>query len=148
MPVCVSDWEPMGEACGPNFLPQSAFPGLWPFHTAWGIRITNLICRIIDFWGTCDLPTRLPWCFRRQSICLQCGRPGFDPWVRKIPWRRKWQSIPAFLPGGSHGWRVLAGLQSRGLQRVRHDWATNTIRDWGSPFSEVFENFWLLLLLK
>ena len=24
-----------------------------------------------------------------KSICLQCGRPGFDPWVRKTPWRRK-----------------------------------------------------------
>ena len=27
--------------------------------------------------------------------------PGFDPWVRKIPWRRKWQPTPAFLPGES-----------------------------------------------
>ena len=26
--------------------------------------------------------------------CLQCGRPGFDPWVGKIPWRRKWQPTP------------------------------------------------------
>ena len=35
--------------------------------------------------------------------------PGSDPWVRKIPWRRKWQSIPVFLPGKSHGQRSLAG---------------------------------------
>ena len=33
------------------------------------------------------------------KICLQCGRPGFDPWVRKIPWRRKWQPTPVFLLG-------------------------------------------------
>jgi len=32
---------------------------------------------------------------------------GFDPWVRKIPWRRKWQSIPVFLPGESLGQRSL-----------------------------------------
>ena len=32
------------------------------------------------------------------SVCLQCQRPGFDPWVRKIPWRRKWQPTPVFLP--------------------------------------------------
>src|SRR5574340_174132 len=32
---------------------------------------------------------------------LQCGRPGFDPWVGKIPWRRKWQPTPEFLPGES-----------------------------------------------
>ena len=40
---------------------------------------------------------------------LQCRRRGFDPWVRKIPWRRKWQPTLVFLPGESHGWRSLAG---------------------------------------
>ena len=30
-------------------------------------------------------------------------RCGFDPWVRKIPWRRAWQPTPVFLPGESHG---------------------------------------------
>ena len=30
-------------------------------------------------------------------------RHGFDPWVRKIPWRRAWQPTPVFLPGESHG---------------------------------------------
>jgi len=29
------------------------------------------------------------------------GRAGFDPWVRKIPWGRKWQPTPVFLPGES-----------------------------------------------
>ena len=37
--------------------------------------------------------TRLPWWLRWQSVCLQCGRPRYDPWVRKIPWRRKWQPL-------------------------------------------------------
>ena len=32
-----------------------------------------------------------------------CRRHGFDPWVRKIPWRRKWQPTPVFLSGESHG---------------------------------------------
>ena len=36
-------------------------------------------------------------------------RCGFDPWVRKIPWRRAWQPTPVFLPGKSHGWGSLAG---------------------------------------
>ena len=31
---------------------------------------------------------------------LQCRRLGFDPWVGMIPWRRKWQPTPVFLPGG------------------------------------------------
>ena len=30
-------------------------------------------------------------------------RPGFDPWVRKIPWKRKWQPTPLLLPGKFHG---------------------------------------------
>ena len=45
----------------------------------------------------------------KVSVCLQCGRPGFDPWVWKIPWRRKWQPTPVLLPGRFHGWRSLAG---------------------------------------
>ena len=34
---------------------------------------------------------------------MQCGRPGFDPWVGKIPWRRERLPIPAFWPGEFHG---------------------------------------------
>ena len=42
-----------------------------------------------------------------ESACsagawLQFRRPGLDPWVGKIPWRRKWQSTPGFFPDGSH----------------------------------------------
>ena len=33
------------------------------------------------------------------KTCLQCRRPGFDPWVGKIPWRREWLPTPGFLPG-------------------------------------------------
>ena len=35
------------------------------------------------------------------KICLQCQRPGLNPWVRKIPCRRKWQPRPVVLPGKS-----------------------------------------------
>ena len=56
----------------------------------------------------------LPWWLRRLSICLQCGRPGFDPWVGEIPWRRKWQSTPVLLPGKSHGQRSLVGYSPWG----------------------------------
>ena len=50
--------------------------------------------------------------------CRSCWRHRFSPWVGKIPWRRKWQPTTVFLPGKSRG-----GLQSIGLQRVRHGWA-------------------------
>jgi len=36
-------------------------------------------------------------------------RPKFDPWVRKVLWRREWQPTPVFLPGESHGQRSLSG---------------------------------------
>ena len=49
-----------------------------------------------------------------KSVCLQCKRPGFDPWVWKIPWRRKWQPTPVLLPGKFHGWRSLIGYSPWG----------------------------------
>ena len=51
----------------------------------------------------------LPWRLSKESAC-QCGRPRFDPWSGKIPWRRKWQPTPVFLP-----------MRSR---RVGHDLVT------------------------
>ena len=55
-------------------------------------------------------------------ICLQCGRPGVDPWVGKIPWRRERLPTPVFWPGEFHG----LYSQSMGSQRVRHEWVTFT----------------------
>ena len=75
-------------------------------------------------WSACLLPNSLRTCissiyfqgFRggasdKEPAC-QCRRhkrPGFNPWVGKMPWRRAWQSILAFLPGESHGQGSLAG---------------------------------------
>ena len=47
-----------------------------------------------------------------EKIACQCRNPRrqeFSPWIGKIPWRRKWQPTPVFLPGESHGQRSLAG---------------------------------------
>ena len=56
----------------------------------------------------------LPGQFRR------CRRLRFDPWVGRIPWRRKWQPTLVLLPGESHGQRRPGRLQPMGSQRVRH----------------------------
>ena len=53
-----------------------------------------------------------------KSICLQCRRLGFDPWVRKIPWRRKWQPTVVLLPGKSHGQRSLVGYSPWGHKEL------------------------------
>ena len=49
---------------------------------------------------------------------LQCGRPGFDPWVGKTPWRRKWKSSPVLLPGKSHGQWSLVGYSPWGRKEL------------------------------
>ena len=60
------------------------------------------------------------WYSEKATISLFCNRCGFDPWVRKIPWWRKWQSTPVFLPEKSYGqgawWATVQSL------RVGHNW--------------------------
>ena len=53
----------------------------------------------------------LPWWLSGEESTYQCRRLLFDPWVGKIPWRRKWQPNPVFLPRlgnptGRGGWRA------------------------------------------
>ena len=58
------------------------------------------------------------WLSSKESAC-QCRRHRrcrFNPWVRKIPWRRKWQPTPVFLPGKFHRQRTLAGYSPWGLK--------------------------------
>ena len=72
------------------------------FHKKW--------TEIYQIWGfpagaSSEKPT---WQHRRHK------RPGFDPWVWKLPWRRAWQSSPVLLPEESPGQRSLAGYSSWG----------------------------------
>ena len=55
----------------------------------------------------------LPWWLSGKESC-QCKRREYDPWVRKISWRRKWQPTPVFLPGEFHGRGNLAGYSPWG----------------------------------
>ena len=59
-------------------------------------------------------PSQLPRWLRQQRVFLQCRRPGFNPWVRKIPWIREWQPTPVFLPGESLGQRSLSSYSLLG----------------------------------
>ena len=60
----------------------------------------------------------LPWWLRWWSVCVQCGRPSFNPWVGKILWRRKWHPTPVLLPGKSHGQRSLVGYSPCGCKEL------------------------------
>ena len=67
----------------------------------------------------------LYWWLRRLRILLQCRRHEFNPWVGKISWRRKWQPIPVFLPGKSHGQKSLVGYSPWCSKRLdRTEWLT------------------------
>ena len=96
----------------PQFSPSlAAGPLLW--------RCTSSILT----QETLVLSSRLSrWLSSKESIC-QFRRCRFDPRVGKIPWRRKWQPTPIFLPGKSHGQRSLKGY-SPWDHRVWQDWAT------------------------
>ena len=55
----------------------------------------------------------------KESVC-QCRRHkrhGFDPWARKIPWRREWQPTPVFLLGKFHGQRSLEAYSPWGSEK-------------------------------
>ena len=85
-------------------------------------------------WADCCFHIKsLSFCFSGGSVVkkppanegdyLPCRRPGFDPWVGRIPWRREWLSTPVFLPGESHGQRSLAGYswkESDMTERLNH----------------------------
>ena len=66
----------------------------------------------------CSLIRTAPWwAFSDGSVAKNPPaneRREFDPWVGKIPWRRKWQPTPVFLPGRSHGQRSLVGYSPWG----------------------------------
>ena len=72
----------------------------------------------------------LPWWLSRKTFTcnaedhLQGRRCGFHPCIEKIPWRRKWQPIPIFLPGKSHGQRSLADCHLWDHKRVGRDLET------------------------
>ena len=66
------------------------------------------------------------WLSCKESAC-QCRRRGLDPWVGNIPWRRKWQPPPVFLPGKSHGQGNLVGY-SHGVGKSRTQLSTHAWR--------------------
>ena len=79
----------------------------------WILNILNIM--LIYVW------TDLPWWLSDKEFACHCRRSRFDPWVRKIPWRRKWQPTPVFLPGKFHGQRSPAGYNPWGHKRAGHN---------------------------
>ena len=109
------------------------------------------------------------WCtgasLGKESACQsrRCNRGGFSPWVRKIPWRRKWQHTPVFLPPKSYGQMSLASYSPWGLKKsdttervnthmicrhhAKHYRYTRGRKEW-SLFSKTSQSSWRHLLMK
>ena len=73
------------------------------------------------------------WLSGKESTC-QCRRHRFDPWVGKIPWRRKWWPTLAFLPGKFHRERSLVGYSPWGCKKsdTALAWVSMHTRSWAS----------------
>ena len=99
---------------GPSFISSSFVATQSVLHSP---AATASLENLIQSWG-------LPWWLSGKDSACQCRRCQFPPWVGKIPWRRKWQPTPVFLPGKSNRQRSLAGYSPWGVERVRHDLAT------------------------
>ena len=68
------------------------------------------------WWGQSSIYWGLSrWLSGKESTC-QCRRRRFDLWVWKIPWRKKWQPTPIFLPGKSHEQRSLMSYSPWGCK--------------------------------
>ena len=124
----------------PDGLTEVALPstcqGFVPLFLCWW---TDCVAELVPSWSSRWLSLRLglPWWLSTKVSTCQGRRYGFNPWVRKIPWRRKWWPTPVLLPGESHGQRRLEGYRPRG-HRIGHDRVTKNnhqaldrIAQWG-----------------
>ena len=66
-------------------------------------------------WHTVQCKFGLFWWLSGKESTCQCRRHGFNSWVGKMLWRRKWEPSPEVLPGGSHGQRILVGYIVHGV---------------------------------
>ena len=118
-PLC--NWVVGNTLCSSLFIPRSSHFSREPWflllergvrNQGWGAGYTGCQCLsfLLDhlWWQIKEIYTGTlthVWSFPCGSdgkiICLQCGRPGFHPWVGKILWKRKWQPTPVLLLGKS-----------------------------------------------
>ena len=94
--------QPRGMGWGRRFKKEGTDAYLWLIHAA--VRQKPSLYRQVTI-----LQFKIFLIFLKKESACQCRRHRFNPWVRKILRRRKWQPTPVFLPGKCHGQRSLAG---------------------------------------
>ena len=112
------DGQSSGVSALASFLPKKSqgwSPSEW---TGWISLQSKALSRVFSntrvqkhqffsIWHLCNI--RLPCWLSGKEHTFQCSKHRFNPWVGKIPWRRKWHSTPVFLPRKSHGQKSLVG---------------------------------------
>ena len=79
-------------------------------HRCVGLCLGFVSCSIdLSVFSASPILFGLLWWLRGKDSTCQWRRCGFDPWVEKTPWSRKWQPTPVLLPGKSLGQRSLKG---------------------------------------
>ena len=120
--LCLSrDWQArLGWNLSGALLEHLGHSGTWGPSLAWNVALEGMLGHSSS--GCCGGVTRRFWsgtlqfapCFLRwKRIYLQCRRPGFNPWLGTIPWRRAWLPTPVCLPGEFHEQRSLTGYSPR-----------------------------------
>ena len=89
-----------------------------PYSNRWA-KYSRAVTMIVNKIKHLKIYQGLPWWSNGKESALQYRGCRFNPWVGKVPWRRKWQPTPVFLPGESHGLRSLVGYSPQG-RRVGH----------------------------
>ena len=111
-----------------SISPSNEHPGLISFRMDWLdlLAVQGTLNSLLQhhsskasiLWCSAFFTLPLVKCFPGGSdgkaSAYNVGRPRFNPWVRKIPWRRKWHPTPVLLPGKSHGLRSLVGYRPWG----------------------------------
>ena len=112
--------------CGPSYKSGNIYEGQWENNMRHGEGRMRWLTTNEEYTGQWEHGVQvpagrggprpgagLPWRLG-SGIRLQCRRREFDPWARKITWRRKWQPTPVLLPGNSRGQRSPAGCSPWG----------------------------------
>ena len=93
--------------------------------------------------------SRLPWWLRWSSVCLQCGRPGFDPWVRKFPEEGNGNPLQYSClenPMDRGAWCPWGHKESDMTERLHFTRAYLSLKTWQNPLCLPLGNLLLMLV--
>ena len=102
-----------------SFLTRELKTGRFWFSGMFSADWMETLCHEGNPWqARAERPLKLKdGCLSSSCSAALIKRCSFDPWVREIPWRRKWQLTPGFWPGKSHGQRSLVGYSPWGCKK-------------------------------